>query len=513
MNYNIDIFCDSGYKQLWYKGHFMCGVIGLFDNEEVVAKVYTAMMTLQHRGQDSAGILTYDGRFHLKRGNGLVKDIFDGTNITRLKGNIGIGHTRYPTVGEGSVEDAQPFWISFPFGICGAHNGNVTNFLQLKKELFEKSHKIINSNCDVEVILHVFAEYLEKFHSQDISPELIFNAVRHVYRRVKGSYSVVLYIAGIGMVGFRDPFGLRPLLFGIKKDKLVNSFAFASESVSLDSIGFRNIRDVEHGSAIFIDQRRNVFEKKIIRKPFRPCIFEYIYFARPDSILNKINVYQARVMLGNRLAKKIKMANIDIDVVVPIPDSARAAAIEIARVLKKTYREGLVKNRYIGRTFIMPGDKIRKKSISQKLSTIASVFEGKKVLLVDDSIVRGNTSRSIIQIVRDAGASKVYFASYSAPLVSPCVYGIDMQTKSEFIARNSTPAQVALKIHADTVIYQDLKDMEQAVREKNKSIKSFCKACFSGAYPTGDVTKEILDQIQMERDSNKSKQLGLSMAF
>lgn len=491
----------------------MCGVIGLFDNEAVVAKVYTAMMTLQHRGQDSAGILTYDGRFHLKRGNGLVKDIFDSTNIIRLKGNVGIGHTRYPTVGEGSVEDAQPFWISFPFGICGAHNGNVSNFLQLKKELFEKSHKIINSNCDIEVILHVFAEYLEKFHSREITPELIFNAVRHVFRKVKGSYSVVLYIAGVGMVGFRDPHGLRPLLFGVKKDKLVNSFAFASESVSLESIKFKKFRDVDPGSVIFIDQKKTVHEKTISRKPFRPCIFEYIYFARPDSILNRINVYQSRVLLGQQLARKIKAAKLDIDVVVPVPDSARAAAIEIARILKKTYREGLVKNRYIGRTFIMPGDTIRRKSINQKLSPITSVFRDKKVLLVDDSVVRGNTSRSIIQIVRNAGASRVYFASYSAPLISPCVYGIDMQTRNEFIAGNSTAEQVALKIHADKMIYQDIKAMEQAVRQQNKSIKSFCKACFTGIYPTGDITQEILDQIQAERDSNKSKQLDLALTF
>jgi amidophosphoribosyltransferase len=490
----------------------MCGVIGIYDTEEVAAKVYTAMMTLQHRGQDSAGILTYDGRFHLKRGNGLVNDIFDKQNMLRLTGNIGIGHTRYPTVGEGSVEDAQPFWVSYPFGIAGVHNGNVTNFRQLKKELFEKSRKIVNSNCDVEVILHVFAEYLEKNRSTELTADQVFHAVRYVYRKVKGSYSVVIYIAGKGMVGFRDPFGLRPLLFGIKKDKLVSSFAFASESVTLDSIGFSTIQDVEPGSAIFIDKMRNVFQKKIARKPFRPCIFEYIYFARPDSYLNKINVYQSRVFLGEKLAKKIKKMNLDIDVVVPVPDSARAAAIEIARILKKPYREGLVKNRYVGRTFIMPGDQIRKKSISHKLSPIAHVFRGKNVLLVDDSIVRGNTSRSIIQIVKNAGAKRVYFASYSSPLISPCIYGIDMQTRNEFIASHSTPEQVAMNINADRVIYQDLKDMEDAVRAQNKSIKSFCKACFTGIYPTGDVTKEMLDLIEEERDTLKSKQLNLSIA-
>lgn len=483
----------------------MCGVLGIYDNEEVIGKMYNAMLTLQHRGQDSAGILTYDGRYHIKKGNGLVQDIFDQRNINRLKGYVGIGHTRYPTVGEGSVEDAQPFWINYPFGIAAAHNGNVTNFLELKKELFEKSHKIINSNCDVEVILNIFAEYIEKFSTRELTPEIIFNAVRYVYKRVKGSYSVVLHIANKGVVAFRDPFGLRPLLFGIKKDKLVPAFAFASESVALDVMGFGKCEDVAPGSAIFIDKNKTVHRKKIADKPFRPCIFEYIYFARPDSCLNGINVYKARVELGNRLARKIKKSNLDIDVVVPVPDSARTAAIQIARNLKLKYREGLVKNRYIGRTFIMPGDTVRKESIRHKLNPIRDVFEDSRVLLVDDSIVRGNTSRAIIQMVRDAGAEKVYFASYSAPLINPCVYGIDMQTRGEFIAKDSNPAQIAAKIGADAVIYQDLKEMEKAVREDNKQIKSFCKACFTGLYPTGDVSAGILRQIEKERDQNKTK--------
>lgn len=484
----------------------MCGVIGIYDNEQVIGKLYTAMLTIQHRGQDSAGILTYDQRFHLKKGNGLVRDIFDQRNISRLIGNVGIGHTRYPTVGQGSVEDAQPFWINHPFGIAGAHNGNVINFLELKKELFEQSHKIINSNCDVEVILNIFAQYLEKHGTSEFTPELLFNAVRYIYRKVKGSYSVVFYIADKGMLGFRDPFGLRPLIFGIKKDKLVPAFAFASESISLDAIGFGHLEDVEPGSAVFIDKNRNVFSRKIANKPFRPCIFEYIYFARPDSYLNKINVYSSRVELGNRLAKKIKKEHYDIDVVVPVPDSARAAAIEIARVLKLKYREGLVKNRYIGRTFIMPGDHLRKESIRYKLNPIRDVFRDQNVLLVDDSIVRGNTSRSIIHMVRNAGARKVYFASYSAPLTNPCVYGIDMQTSNEFIARGSSPEQIASKITADAVIYQDLREMEQAVRQQNKSIHSFCKACFSGNYPTGDVSRKLLDQIEEERDFYKRSQ-------
>ncbi|MCK5055055.1 MAG: amidophosphoribosyltransferase [Candidatus Aminicenantes bacterium] len=486
----------------------MCGVLGVYDNEEVIGKIYDAMLTIQHRGQDSAGILTYDGKYHLKKGNGLVRDIFDQQNIARLKGHVGIGHTRYPTVGEGSVEDAQPFWINYPFGIAAAHNGNVTNFSELKKELFEKSHKIINSNCDIEVILNIFAGYIEKYRTKEFTPEIVFNAVRYVYKKVKGSYSVVLHIADKGMVAFRDPYGLRPLLFGEKKDKLLPAFAFASESVALDAMGFKDIKDIDSGSAVFIDKAKRVHIKKIMTKPFRPCIFEYIYFARPDSFLNGINVDKTRVELGCRLAKKIKKSGVEIDVVVPVPDSARTAAIEIARRLKLKYREGLVKNRYIGRTFIMPGDKIRKKSITQKLNPIGDVFIGKNVLLVDDSIVRGNTSAAIIQMVRNAGAERIYFASYSAPLTNPCVYGIDMQTKGEFIATNSTPEQIAAKIGADKVIYQDLKEMEQAVRQGNKKIKTFCKACFTGVYPTHDVSRKLLERIEEERDINKANQIA-----
>lgn len=486
----------------------MCGVIGVFDNDEVISKMYSSMLTIQHRGQDSAGILTYDGKFHLKKGNGLVDDIFDSRNISRLTGHVGIGHTRYPTIGEGSVEDAQPFWINTPFGIAGAHNGNVTNFEELKKDLAVNSQRIINSNSDMEVILNVFAAYLDRLKVKKITTDTIFNAVRYIYKKVKGSYSVVFYIAGIGMVGFRDPYGLRPLLFGTRKDQLVPSYAFASESVSLDVMGFNVIEDLDAGSAVFIDYSRKVHKKKILKKPHRPCIFEYIYFARPDSYLNRINVYKSRVELGKAISRKVKNMNLDIDVVVPIPDSSRAAAIELARILKLKYREGLVKNRYIGRTFIMPGDDQRRKSIHNKLNPIADVFKGKNVLLVDDSIVRGNTSRSIVQMVRDAGAQKVYFLSYSSPLTNPCVYGIDMQRKQEFIATNATPDQVAQKIGADKVIYQDIPEMEKAVRAQNKEIKSFCKACFTGIYPTGDVSKEMLMKIEEERDLSKNNQHG-----
>ncbi|MBN2399539.1 MAG: amidophosphoribosyltransferase [Candidatus Aminicenantes bacterium] len=491
----------------------MCGVLGIYSSEPVIGKLYNGLLTLQHRGQDSAGILTFDDHFHLKKGNGLVRDIFDERHIERLKGNVGIAHTRYPTVGVGSAEDSQPFWINHPYGIAAVHNGNVMNFLDLKKELFAKSHKIINSNNDVEVILNIFAEALEKTTVRDISPENIFSAVRHVFKKVKGAYSVILHIANRGMVAFRDPFGVRPLLFGIDRRAIVPGFAFASESVSLDLLGFSEIRDVPPGSVVYIDQNRTIHEKKLQAAPFRPCIFEYIYFARPDSYLNKINVYQARVDLGKKLARQIKASGLKIDVVVPVPDSSRPAAIEIARSLKLKYREGLVKNRYIGRTFIMPGDHVRAKSIRHKLNPIADVFQGKDVLLVDDSIVRGNTSRLIIQMVRQAGAKKVYFASYSAPLTNPCVYGIDMQTKAEFVAAGSTLEEIAAKIGADRVIYLDILAMERAVKKQNPSIHAFCKACFSGKYPSGDVSENFLVQIEKEREQNMLIQRDLTFKY
>ncbi len=476
----------------------MCGIVAIYDNEEVIGKLYTSMLTIQHRGQDSAGIMTFDGRYHIKKGNGLIRDIFDEHNIARLTGNIGIGHTRYPTVGQGSAEDAQPFWINHPFGIAAVHNGNVINFAELKADLSARAHKIINSNCDVEVILNIFAEALERQRVREITPEAVFNAVRYVFKRVKGAYSVVLHIAGRGLVAFRDPHGIRPLLFGKRIDKLVPAFAFASESVTLDIIDFKEIRDVEPGEVVFIDQHRRVHSKRVSRATFRPCIFEYIYFARPDSYLNGINVDRSRVELGRFLARKIRKMNLEIDVVIPVPDSAKTAAVEIARLLRIKYREGLVKNRYIGRTFIMPGDPVRQQSIRYKLNPIREVFKDRNVLIVDDSIVRGNTSRSIIQMARNAGARKIFFASYSAPLGHPCVYGIDMQTRNEFIAACSSSRQVALQIGADEVIYQDLADMEKAVRKQNRNIRNFCKACFTGRYPL-PVSSSLLQSIEEER--------------
>ncbi|MBN2345622.1 MAG: amidophosphoribosyltransferase [Candidatus Aminicenantes bacterium] len=491
----------------------MCGVLGIISSEAVVGKLYAGLLTLQHRGQDSAGILTYDGHYHLKKGNGLVRDIFDEHHVARLRGNIGLGHTRYPTVGEGTGEDAQPFWLNHPYGLAAAHNGNVVNFYELKRELFEKSHKIVNSNNDVEVILNVFAEALERTVRTGFTPDSVFSAVRQVFRRVKGAYSAVVHIADKGLVAFRDPYGVKPLLCGVDRRQIMPAFAFASESVTLDLLGFSEVRDVPAGSAVFIDAQRAVHERKLQAAPFRPCIFEYIYFARPDSYLNRINVYQARVDLGRALAHRIKKSGMGIDVVVPVPDSSRPAAIEIARLLRLKYREGLVKNRYIGRTFIMPGDQARQKSIRHKLNPIADIFQGKDVMIVDDSIVRGNTSRSIIQMARQAGARRVYFVSYSAPLTHPCVYGIDMQTRAEFIASGADAGEIAARIGADRVLYQDIRDMEQAVRRQNPAVRSFCTACFTGQYPTGDVSRSYLEQIERERELYKPKQKELDLTY
>ena len=489
----------------------MCGVIGLFTNSDVFRDLYQGLLAIQHRGQDSAGIVTYSGRFHTKKGNGLVQDIFTPENAQRLRGHIGIGHTRYPTIGGGRGEDAQPFLVNSPFGIIMAHNGNIINYRELKKELFEKYHRLLNSDNDVEAVLNVFAQELAAQRIRQVTPENIFKAVDGVYKAAKGSYSVVAYIAEQGMVAFRDPYGIKPLVFGVRNDGLKPSYAFASESVSLNLMGFSQIQNIGAGEAVFLDQNRILHRQKIARCPHSPCLFEWVYFARPDSFIDNVNVYNCRVELGRLLAGEIKKLKLKIDVVVPIPDSARDAAIEIARALDLKYREALVKNRYIGRTFIMPAEGKRRSSVRQKLNPIASEFKGKNVLLVDDSIVRGNTSRAIVQIVRECGAAKVYFASYSPPLRYPCVYGIDMQTKAEFVARGADPDEVARRIGADRVIYQTLANLKKAVRLGNKKLTHFCAACFDGIYPTGDVTPDLLKRIEDERQTLHDLQLELNL--
>ncbi len=489
----------------------MCGVIGIIGNQDVFLDLYQGLLAIQHRGQDSAGIITYDGQFHLKKGNGLVRDIFTPEHALRLKGNVGIGHTRYPTIGGGRGEDAQPFLVNSPFGIAMAHNGNVINYADLKQLLFDRYHRHINSTNDVEVVLNLFAQELATLKVKRLQPEHIFKAVRGVFRQVSGSYSVVGYVAGEGLVAFRDPFGIKPLAFGRRDDGLLPSYAVASETVSLNIMNFSHIEDILPGEVLFIDRNHHLHRRRLLRRPHHPCLFEWVYFARPDSFIDGVNVYSSRVLLGRYLAADISQLNLNIDVVVPVPDSARDAAIEIARRLNLKYREALVKNRYIGRTFIMPSDNSRQMSVRQKLNPIASELKDRRVLLVDDSIVRGNTSRAIVQMVRECGAKKVYFASYSPPLRFPCVYGIDMQTKTEFIAQNATPTQVAKKIGADIVIYQRLENLKKAVHTLNPHLKHFCGACFDGRYPTGDVTPEILEEIERERRLIHEKQLELNI--
>jgi amidophosphoribosyltransferase len=489
----------------------MCGVIGIFSNGHVFRDLYQGLLAIQHRGQDAAGIITYDGRFHTKKGNGLVRDIFTAEHTQRLTGNIGLGHTRYPTIGGGRGEDAQPFQVNSPFGIIMAHNGNVVNYAELKKLLFEKYHRLLNSDNDVESILNVFAQELADQKVRTLRPEHVFKAVAGVFKKVKGSYSVVAYIAEQGLVAFRDPYGIKPLVYGVRRDGILPSYAVASESVSLNIMNFSEIKDIEAGQAVYIDRARNFHSRRIARRPHSPCLFEWVYFARPDSFIDDANVYRCRVNLGRLLAEEIKKQNLHIDVVVPVPDSARDAAIEIARKLDLKYREALVKNRYIGRTFIMPADSERKTSVRTKLNPIAGEFKDKDVLLVDDSIVRGNTSRAIIEMARDCGARHVYFAAYSPPLRYPCVYGIDMQTRTEFVARHSDVEQIAKKIGADRVIYQTLDNLKKAVRMENNKLRNFCAACFDGCYVTGDVTPEMLKTIEKERKAIQEGQLELNI--
>jgi amidophosphoribosyltransferase len=477
----------------------MCGFLGVLNSESAVREIYDGLVAVQHRGQDAAGIVTYDGRFHVKKGEGLVRDIFSSENIERLKGGIGIGHVRYPTVGSGGGEDAQPFIINYPYGVVMAHNGNVANYHDLKRELEVRESRHIDSGCDVEVMLNIFAGALGRTADDGFEIESFYRAVGEVFGRVSGSYSVVGMIAGQGLFAFRDPYGIKPMAFGRRKSRGQPSFAVASESVVLDLLGFEDIRTPRPGEALFIDLAGEVHTRQVAEPKAHPCLFEFVYFARPDSVLDGISVYHSRIRMGELLAKKIRQLNLEIDVVVPVPDSARTGGQAIATALGLPFREGLVKNRYVGRTFIMPNDHLRKRSLGHKLNAIRSVFEGKKVLIVDDSIVRGHTSHWIVDLVRRNGAKKVYFASTAPPIRFPCVYGIDMQTRSEFIARNRTPEDVARLLGADQVIYQELDDLKTAVLTGNPALREACAACFCGEYPTGDVTPEMLAEIEAER--------------
>jgi amidophosphoribosyltransferase len=485
----------------------MCGIMGIIGHKEVVGGLYDGLINLQHRGQDTAGIVTYNRQFHIKKGKGLVRDVFDEKNTARLVGNIGIGHVRYPTAGGGMKEDAQPFMVNSPYGIALAHNGNIFNYKELKEKLFKDDLRHVNSDCDAEVILNVFASSLSaQKRKKGNFEEKVFNAVGEVFKRVKGGYSVVALIAGKGMIAFRDPWGIKPLVWGERKGDFRSEYIFASENTMFNSLNFESLGDVKPGEAIFVNNKAKVYKKEIAKKPHKPCIFEYVYFARPDAMLNKISVYKSRLRMGENLAKKIKplLKKLKVDVVIPAPTTANTSALALAFDIGVKYREGLVLNRFIGRTFIMPGQKSRKKSVRNKLSPVDLEIKGKNVMIVDDSIVRGNTSRQIVDLVRQRGAKKVYFVSASPPLRYPCVYGIDMPSRQEFLANNLTLEQIRKSLNVDYLLYQTLDDLIEAVTRKGKhDIKQPCSACFDGKYPTGDVGEEVLQNAEQERKVDK----------
>ncbi len=476
----------------------MCGFIGVIGVESSVREIYEGLLAIQHRGQDAAGIITYDGRFHVKKGEGLVRDIFSAANFERLRGGLGVGHVRYPTVGSGGGEDAQPFTVNYPYGIAMAHNGNVANYDELKEELAGRGLRHLCSGCDVEAILNVFAGALARASRNGFAIEAYYDAVEEVYRTVRGAYSVVGFIAGHGLFAFRDPYGIKPIAMGRKRIDGTFGYAIASESVVLTALDYEVLPLGNPGEAVFVDVDRNVHRRALAEPRSHPCVFEFVYFARPDSHLDGVSVYQARIRMGERLAGTFRATGLRADVVIPVPDSARTAALAMAQALGIPYREGLVKNRYVGRTFIMPSDGERKASVRHKLNAIEDEFRDKDVLLVDDSIVRGHTSRKIVQLARAAGARRVLFASAAPPLVHPCVYGIDMSTRREFVARGRTADEVAREIEADAVIYQELDDLVDAVKEGQR-IERMCTACFSGDYPTGDITPQMLLRIERER--------------
>ncbi|TET34385.1 MAG: amidophosphoribosyltransferase [Planctomycetota bacterium] len=477
----------------------MCGVLGILTGGHAAAEIYEGLTAIQHRGQDAAGIVTWDGAFHLKKGNGLVHDAVSEKNIKRLKGHIGIGHVRYPTVGGGGAEDAQPFFLSYPLGLAMVYNGNLTNYHELKRELETKKFRYINTTCDVEVLLSVFAEDLLKHGPTRTEPDVYFDALRDTYAKIKGAYSTVALIAGRGMLAFRDPYGIKPLIMGERILNGEKDYAIASESVALAILGFSNHRDIGNGEAIFIDLDGKVTSRIIERKKHTPCIFEYVYFARPDSFIDRISVYRTRRRFGKELAKLWREKKLKADAVIPVPDSAQGATLALSDETGIKYREGLVKNRYIGRTFIMPAQKKRRQSIRRKLNTINTEFGKKNVLLIDDSIVRGSTSAQIINLARQAGAKKVYFGSYSAPLRHPCYYGIDMQTRSEFVARDRDVDEIAKKIGADALVYNTVEGMVSAAHKGNRKITEFCTACFTGCYPAGDIPEETREAIARDR--------------
>lgn len=486
----------------------MCGILGVVAQGPVNQLLYDGLQVLQHRGQDAAGIVTAEGNtFHMRKGNGLVRDVFRTRDMRELSGNIGIAHVRYPTAGSATCSaEAQPLYANSPFGIVLGHNGNLTNSEQLKRELFRQDLRHVNTNSDSEVLLNVLAHELqERTKTPYLDPATIFDAVSGVHKRCQGAYAVVAMIAGYGLLAFRDPYGIRPLIIGRNQTESGVEYLIASESVALDTLGFEILRDVAPGEAVFIDQTSNFYSKQCAEESAHfPCIFEFVYLARPDSVIDGISVYETRLHMGEFLAEKIRKTpgTEDIDVVIPIPDSSRPSALQLANRLGVIYREGFIKNRYIGRTFIMPGQAMRKKSVRQKLNAIGIEFKGKNVLLVDDSIVRGTTSREIVEMARQAGARKVYFASAAPPVRFPNVYGIDMPTRQELIATGRTDAEIAREIGADLLIYQDLDALKASIKQVNPNIDQFETSCFDGTYVTGNVTPEYLAAIEARRREN-----------
>jgi amidophosphoribosyltransferase len=483
----------------------MCGIVGVAGSGPVNQLIYDSLLLLQHRGQDAAGIATsHDQFFNMYKAHGLVRDVFRTRNMRSLPGSSGLGQVRYPTAGSSdSVDEAQPFYVNAPFGITFVHNGNLTNWRELREALFNVDRRHINTNSDSEVLLNVFAHELQTAaNGGSLDEDAIFTAVSSVHRRAKGAYAVIAQIASYGIVAFRDPYGIRPLCLGSVETETGVEWMVASESVALTGCGFTMVRDVAPGEAIFIDLDGKLSSRQCADQPaLTPCVFEYVYFARPDSVMDGVSIYDARLnmgeYLGDNVAKALRLG--DIDVVMPIPDSSRPSAMQLAARLDLSYREGFIKNRYVGRTFIMPGQAVRKKSVRQKLSAIDMEFRGKNVLLVDDSIVRGTTSREIVDMARAAGANKVYFASAAPAVRFPNVYGIDMPTQAELIATGRDTDQIAREIGADGLVYQELADLEQSIRDLNPAMKNFESSCFNGRYVTGDIDGAYLERLSQTR--------------
>ncbi|HDR1103048.1 amidophosphoribosyltransferase [Pasteurella multocida] len=489
----------------------MCGIVGIVSQSPVNQSIYDALTLLQHRGQDAAGIVTVDdeNRFRLRKANGLVSDVFEQVHMLRLQGNAGIGHVRYPTAGSSSVSESQPFYVNSPYGLTLVHNGNLTNSSELKEKLFRLARRHVNTNSDSELLLNILANHLDHFEKYQLDPQDVFSAVKQTHQDIRGAYACIAMIIGHGMVAFRDPNGIRPLVLGKREENGKTEYMFASESIALDTVGFEFVRDVQPGEAIYVTFEGEMYAQQCADKPtLTPCIFEYVYFARPDSCIDGVSVYAARVHMGQRLGEKIarEWADVDdIDVVIPVPETSNDIALRIARVLNKPYRQGFVKNRYVGRTFIMPGQALRVSSVRRKLNTIASEFKDKNVLLVDDSIVRGTTSEQIVEMARAAGAKKIYFASAAPEIRYPNVYGIDMPTKNELIAYGRDVDEIANLIGVDKLIFQDLDALTGSVQQENPSIQDFDCSVFTGVYVTGDITSEYLDNIAEQRNDIAKK--------